>query len=139
VITGRRLISRLTCIRRAHATATYRERGTDGRTADYPVATPGMISGLPMRRALVLRGSMPKPVITHLPMAWHDWSYRWARLRGRTVGPLCTARVRTAAATPVPATVAAWTEDAAAPPLAAAGAADSRQDGSGLGHPWDPL
>ena len=49
---------------------------------------PAMISRLPARRALVLRGGMPAPVITHLPMAWNDWRYRWARLRGRTVADL---------------------------------------------------
>ena len=48
--------------------ATYQVRGRKDETADYPVATPGMISSLPKRRALVLRGGMPAPVITHLPM-----------------------------------------------------------------------
>jgi type IV secretion system protein VirD4 len=119
-------------------TATYRMRGRDnGETADYPVATPGMISSLPKRRALVLRGGMPKPVITHLPMAWHDWGYRWARLRGRTVAPLRTAPARAAAA--APAAVAPWAEDTATPPLVGAGAANGHQAGNGLGHPWDQL
>ena len=72
--------------------ATYQVRGRKGETADYPVATPGMIRRLPKRRALVLRGGMPKPVITHLPMVWHDWRYRWARLRGRTVAHAVPAR-----------------------------------------------
>ena len=68
--------------------AAYLERGTESRrTAYYPVATPAMIRRLPRRRALVLRGSAA-PVITHLPMAWNDWRYRWARLRGREIARL---------------------------------------------------
>ena len=60
----------------------------------------GMIRRLPKRRALVLRGGMPPPVITHLPMVWHDWRYRWARLRRPPVADsasLAAARARTAA------------------------------------------
>jgi type IV secretion system protein VirD4 len=71
-------------------TATYRargKRGGDGETADYPVATPGMIRRLPRRRALVLRGEAA-PVITHLPMIWRDWRYRLARLRRRETARL---------------------------------------------------
>jgi type IV secretion system protein VirD4 len=68
-------------------TATYHARGEDGRTVDVPVATPGMLRRLPRRRALILRGECA-PVITHLPMVWHDWRYRWARLRGRRVAPV---------------------------------------------------
>jgi hypothetical protein len=67
--------------------ATYRERGTEGKTAQYPVATPAMIRRLPPKRALVLRGSAA-PVITHLPMAWNDWRYRLAKLRGHEVARL---------------------------------------------------
>jgi type IV secretory pathway TraG/TraD family ATPase VirD4 len=121
-------------------TATYRMRGRkDGETADYPVATPGMISSLPKRRALVLRGGMPKPVITHLPVVWHDWHYRWARLRGRTVAPVRTAPARVAAVAPVSAAVAAGVEDAAPLPLMTAGAANGHQASDGPGHPWDQL
>ena len=43
-----------------------------------------MIRRLPKRRALVLRGDLA-PVITHLPMVWHDWRYRWAKLRRREI------------------------------------------------------
>ena len=68
-------------------TATYRVRGQDGEAADYPVATPGMIRRIPRRRALILRGDCA-PVITHLPMVWNDWRYRWARLQGRAVADL---------------------------------------------------
>ena len=63
-------------------TATYRVRGRKGETADHPVATPGMIRRLPRRRALLLRGDCA-PVVAHLPMVWHDWAYRWARLTRR--------------------------------------------------------
>ena len=88
-------------------TATYLVRGKDGATADYPAATPGMIRRLPRRRALILRGDCA-PVITHLPMAWSDWRYRWAKLQHRAVADLTVA-------TPVPASV-----PAAAPVLAPA-------------------
>jgi type IV secretion system protein VirD4 len=71
--------------------ATYQMRGGEDKTADYPVATKAMISRLPKKRALVLRGGMPAPVITHLPMIWHDWRYRWARLRRRGVATLTPA------------------------------------------------
>ena len=126
--------------------ATYQVRGRKGETADYPVATPGMISSLPRRRALVLRGGMPKPVITHLPMAWHDWHYRWARLRGRTVAPLRTAPVRAIAEAPGLAAAAqaygaTWDAETADQVPAGAGAASGHQNGSANGHvganPWD--
>ena len=84
--------------------ATYRERGTKGKTADHRVATDAMISSLPKRRALVLRGGMPAPVITHLPMGWHDWRYRWAKLRRREVARLYP--VPSLAARPTPVTAA---------------------------------
>jgi hypothetical protein len=91
--------------------ATYRERGAEGKTSDYPVATKAMISSLPRKRALVLRGGMPAPVITHLPMAWNDWRYRLAKLRRREVARLLPAP--SPAARPVPVTAArgaAWGE-----------------------------
>ena len=72
--------------------ATYHVRGKDGETADYPVATPGMIRRLPKRRALVLRGDCA-PVIAHLPMVWHDWRYRLAG-SGGTVADLTSAPLR---------------------------------------------
>jgi type IV secretion system protein VirD4 len=65
-------------------TATYRVRGREGETTDVPAATPGMIRRIPKRRALLLRGDCA-PVIAHLPMAWHDWAYRRARLARRLV------------------------------------------------------
>ena len=68
-------------------TATYQVRGKDGETADYPVATPGMIRRIPKRRALILRGDCA-PVITHLPMVWNDWRYRLAKLQGRATADL---------------------------------------------------
>jgi type IV secretion system protein VirD4 len=71
--------------------ATYYARGKAGETADYPVATQGMISRLPKRRALVLRGGCA-PVIAHLPMVWNDWRYRLARLSGGTVADLTVAK-----------------------------------------------
>jgi type IV secretion system protein VirD4 len=79
--------------------ATYHVRGKDGETADYPVATPGMISRIPKRRALVQRGGCA-PVIAHLPMVWNDWRYRLALLTGGTVADLAGAK-------PVPASVPA--------------------------------
>jgi hypothetical protein len=112
---------------------TYRVRGRDkGETADYPVATPGMIRRLPKRRALVLRGDAA-PVITHLPMVWNDWRYRWANLRGHAVvEPSLTAR-------DLPEPTAAAPPDAEAPDPVFAGAGTVNGNGNGHrdAHPWD--
>jgi type IV secretion system protein VirD4 len=92
--------------------ATYRQRGDKGHTVDHPVATKAMISSLPKYRALVLRGGMPAPVVTHLPAIWHDWPYRWAKLRHRDVAYLVPAPSQAAHSglVPVPAGAApAWT------------------------------
>jgi hypothetical protein len=93
-------------------TATYRQRGHKGHTVDHPVATKAMISSLPKFRALVLRGSMPAPVITHLPAIWHDWGYRWARIRGHgvaTLTPVLAAEQHSAAVPVLDARPVAWT------------------------------
>jgi type IV secretion system protein VirD4 len=137
-------------------TATYRERGTKDKTTTCPVATDAMISSLPKYRALVLRGGMPAPVITHLPMGWNDWRYRWARLCGRHIAQL--APVPSQAARPVVAPVKAvraeaWGEadtEAAGMALAAAlagkpGAGPAHGNGNGhrddrsagASYPWD--
>jgi type IV secretion system protein VirD4 len=96
-------------------TATYRERGAEGKTVDVPAATKAMISSLPKRRALVLRGGMPAPVITHLPMAWHDWRYRWAKLRGLAVAQLTPAPAVLRPAVTAPSRPAVWGPQAAEP------------------------
>ena len=88
--------------------ATYHDRGEKGSVSEVPVATKAMISSLPKRHALVLRGGMPAPVITHLPMAWHDWRYRWAKLRGRAVAQLQPPARPAASGLPVPVTAARW-------------------------------
>jgi type IV secretion system protein VirD4 len=130
--------------------ATYRERGAEGKTTDVPAATKAMISSLPKRRALVLRGGMPAPVITHLPMAWHDWRYRWAKLRGLAVAQLTPAPAVLRPAVTAPPRAAVWGPPAGepawlAPPAArealAAGVGDRRpatpdqQDAPA--YPWD--
>jgi len=133
-------------------TATYRVRGEQDKTADYPVATPGMIRRLPRRRALVLRGDKA-PVITHLPMAWNDWRYRLARLRGREVARLRPAYSQLADAEPRPLVLAPFTPrdiEVADSDLTGAGPAPARPgnghadgaDGNGhaagrTGYPWD--
>ena len=61
----------------------------------HDVLTPDMIRRLPPGRALVLRGGF-SPVITRLPVAWKDRTYRHARRAGTAV----------AAITPAPAPVA---------------------------------
>ena len=106
-------------------TATYQVRGKDGETADYPVATPGMIRRIPKRRALILRGDCA-PVITHLPMVWNDWRYRLARLQGRAVADLT---VPAAAPRPVPAI--AQTVPASIPAAAPAELASVAANGNG--------
>jgi hypothetical protein len=118
--------------------ATYQVRGRKGETADYPVATPGMISSLPKRRALVLRGGMPKPVITHLPMVWHDRGYRWARLRRRTIADLYPAPASAAADVAAQAYRATWDAEPTDPVLAEAGAVNGHSaNGHADAHPWD--
>ena len=130
-------------------TATYRVRGEQDQTADYPVATPGMIRRLPKRRALVLRGDKA-PVITYLPMVWHDWRYRWARLRRREVAPLPVPSLAEPAAGPRLARLGSWPPADAepadlaggqspAPAAVASGNGHGRANGSGRGpaHPWD--
>jgi type IV secretory pathway TraG/TraD family ATPase VirD4 len=138
--------------------ATYQVRGRKDETADYPVATPGMIRRIPRRRALVLRGDLA-PVIAHLPMVWHDWRYRWARLRGRGVANLYPARPATCATVPASAQAAPWgsVPVPAQPPLATPTVVNGHRngspggngspkfpawqprgaDGNGSSHPWD--
>jgi hypothetical protein len=136
--------------------ATYRVRGRKDETADYPVATPGMIRRIPKRRALVLRGDLA-PVITHLPMVWNDWRYRWAWLRRRTVADLYPVPAHEAASAPAPATAAPRDSVPipAQPPLVSAanghrnGSASGNgslrfpawragsADSDGTSHPWD--
>jgi type IV secretion system protein VirD4 len=48
----------------------FKENGHDG-SSRHPVMTPEMISRLPERRALVLRGGLA-PVVATLPMVWQD-------------------------------------------------------------------
>ena len=119
--------------------ATYRVRGRKGETADYPVATPGMIRRIPRRRALVLRGAAA-PVVTHLPMVWHDWHYRWARLRRRTVANLYPVPAREPASTPTPATAVPHglvPIPAQAPLVTAVNGHGNGSSGGNGAHPWD--
>jgi hypothetical protein len=106
-----------------------------------------MIRRIPKRRALVLRGDLA-PVITHLPMVWHDWHYRWARLRGRRVARLypvqaaVPARPVAPASAPQTETVPPWGSGPIPPdrPLAGSGAVNGHSNGSAGGngtHPWD--
>jgi hypothetical protein len=81
---------------------------------------------------------MPKPVITHLPMVWHDWGYRWARLRGRTVADLYPAAARAAADVAAQAHRATWDAETANPVPAGAGVANGHSaNGDSGAHPWD--
>ena len=112
-------------------TAVYHVRGKKGETADYPVATPAMIRRLPKRRALVLRADLA-PVITHLPMAWNDWRYRWARLRRRHVARLLPAPL-TAATLPGPLDLTPFDVAAASSEMTASFATVA-EAGNGNGH-----
>jgi type IV secretion system protein VirD4 len=123
--------------------ATYCARGKAGETADYPVATQGMISRLPKRRALVLRGGCA-PVIAHLPMVWNDWRYRLARLSGSTVADLTTAAPvsvpAAAPATPQPVLVAADDQapaELAGVPATRSGWSSPARRAPGPRYPWD--
>lgn len=141
----------LTMVSALCGTATWRERGShDGKTADHPVATDAMIRRLPKRHALVLRADLA-PVITHLPMVWHDWRYRWAKLRRREVARLTPPGPWPATASPPvpiplrPVTVPDLPAAAASRPgeLASAGAGPAARNGDGhhngrrAAYPWD--
>ncbi len=118
--------------------AAYWERGAEGRrTAYYPVATPAMIRRLPKRRALVLRGSAA-PVITHLPMAWNDRRYRWARLRGRDVAMVVPAPSLAELDMPAPSAMTAGTEAWAAADIEAADSVLTADLASGRAAPAAP-
>lgn len=132
--------------------ATYRERGSKDKTVDHRVATDSMISRLPARRALVLRGGMPAPVITHLPMAWNDWRFRWASLRRRTaadLAPVPAARPAPAVLAPFPVVEPELAEHLAGLQPAHVGVADGNGHANGHGngngngrpgrtsYPWD--
>jgi type IV secretory pathway TraG/TraD family ATPase VirD4 len=116
--------------------ATYRVRGKKGESADYPVATPGMIRRMPRRRALILRGDLA-PVITHLPMVWNDWRYRWAKLRGRAVADPYRAPSLTARDLPEPAETAPLDTGAPDPVFAGSAAVNGNGNGHRDAHPWD--
>src|SRR5580658_9663689 len=66
--------------------ASWKLRGQDHVTR-HDVATPDMIRQLPAGFALVIRGGCA-PVITRLPRAWRNPSYRRARRLGHTPGHL---------------------------------------------------
>ena len=88
-----------------------------------------MIRRIPKRRALVLRGDLA-PVITHLPMVWNDWRYRWAWLRRRTVADLYPAPVSASA----PATAAPWDSVPIPPQLPLVTAANGHRNDSASGN-----
>ena len=117
-------------------------RGKDGETADYPVATPGMIRRIPKRRALILRGDCA-PVITHLPMVWNDWRYRLAKLQGRATADL-TVPQATVRHAPVKAPAVSVAIPETAPAELASVGANGNGHAPGNGHskpaapyPWD--
>jgi len=129
-------------------TATYHARGRKGETTDVPAATPGMIRRIPKRRALLLRGDCA-PVIAHLPMAWHDWAYRWARIRRRLVAQVppappvvrLPATARRSAVWGPPASKPAWLAPPPVREALPAGVTADRHQGApeqpAPAYPWD--
>ena len=52
--------------------------------SQHPVMAEDMVRGLPKKFALVLRGGL-SPVVTRVPVAWHDWGYLRAKWAGWAV------------------------------------------------------
>jgi hypothetical protein len=101
----------------------------------HAVMTAAMIRRLPRIYALFVRADC-SPVIAHMPVAWRDLRYRWAKIRGRAV-----AKVQSAvAAAPVhPLTLAPWPVDGdgqgvPAGTVPAAQQAGNGHNGNGNGH-----
>jgi hypothetical protein len=91
--------------------------------------TDAMIRQIPRGYGLILRGDL-SPVIAHIPVAWWDWRYLWAKVRGRsdariTAAPLVVATYLDPAR---PGGLAPW------PPEDAAPAPPSPE---GANHPWN--
>ena len=61
----------------------YTERGQEHSTR-HPILTEAMVRQMPAGYALVLRGGL-SPVICRVPVAWRNWRYLLARLRGRHI------------------------------------------------------
>jgi type IV secretion system protein VirD4 len=61
----------------------YTERGQEHCTR-HPILTDAMVRQMPAGYALVLRGGL-SPVLCRVPVAWRNWRYLLARLRGRHI------------------------------------------------------
>jgi type IV secretory system conjugative DNA transfer VirD4/TraG family protein len=61
----------------------YTEHGQQHSTR-HPILTDAMVRQMPTGYALVLRGGL-SPVICRVPVAWRNWRYLLARLRGRHI------------------------------------------------------
>jgi hypothetical protein len=108
----------------------YTERGQEHFTR-HPILTDAMVRQMPAGYALVLRGGL-SPVICRVPVAWRNWRYLLARLRGRHIAtvhaaPPVLGTEPLAELEPVPPGQATW-------PEAEFRAAPVRP---GAQHPWD--
>ena len=106
----------------------YTEHGQQ-HSSRHPVMTDAMIRQIPRGYALILRGDL-SPVIAHVPVAWWDWRYLWAKVRGRgeariTAAPLVVATYLNPAR---PGGLAPWPPEGAPPAPPSAEGAD---------HPWN--
>ncbi|MHB1431494.1 MAG: type IV secretory system conjugative DNA transfer family protein [Streptosporangiaceae bacterium] len=117
-----------------------REHGAESHSR-HDVLTPDMIRRLPAGRALVLRGGYA-PVITRLPAAWKDRTYKRARRAGTAVAAItpAPAPVAVSAAQETPETV--WRDVPAVGPAPGQTAADVFEpllvpdDAESVTYPW---
>ena len=108
----------------------YTERGQEHFTR-HPILTEAMIRQMPAGYALVLRGGL-SPVICRVPVAWRNWRYLLARLRGRDIATV------QAAPTVLSTEPLAEPEPAALGPDTWPGAEIRAAPGRpGAQHPWD--
>lgn len=61
----------------------YTEHGQEHSTR-HPILTEAMVRQMPDKYELVIRGGL-SPVICRVPVAWRNWRYLLARLRGRHI------------------------------------------------------
>jgi type IV secretion system protein VirD4 len=89
----------------------YTEHGQEHSTR-HPILTDAMIRQMPDKYELVVRGGL-SPVICRVPVAWRNWRYLLARLRGRHIAtvraaPTAIAAEPLAELEPVPPTTGPW-------------------------------
>jgi type IV secretory pathway TraG/TraD family ATPase VirD4 len=89
----------------------YTEHGQEHSTR-HPILTDAMVRQMPDKYELVLRGGL-SPVICRVPVAWRNWRYLLAHLRGRHIAavhaaPTAVGAERLTELEPVPPVTGPW-------------------------------